>query len=634
MSTTLFITRTTEILIQDLNHQNENSHSNDTSRVTVSECDTSISITIENQNNFPNSKKNNFLKSKNNNLSQGGPLPTQNVNNIRDVNFTNLNHNHRHDQNNHNNTNAAFDVRIKEDKEENLTSKMGKSTCLSKSENENDNTEPFGSFEETTTNTTNTCRYDSYEVTCDCDQEDLGRPNETVQPSPSSPTIPKFKIQNTLGQELSQLNNQEKIIERKKFRQSIIENSSHSDANARRSSPIRSLPKRVSLNDRSPKLKPKNRSFCRTADSSLTNISHLSVHPKEKEIMDGDNGHSIEHVQNNINVDQHQYLNLHESSNSSIVSASTKPFYKNVLISNKSRVRARTRTNTRSEMENSDTKSEKFKNSFVHIRFMGKDGLNQSKRAVPPLANSHSSPNVIYAPMQKSSSVSWHPSVTNRKIAAISATQRALNNILSLQVDGSDDRNQELRRTSDMAPNTSSNTASNNLIETPVYSQNNQRTIRIFRDYPNQPLGISVAGGVGSSLGHNINPFIAYLSQNGAASKLVYQGEQLISIDGINCQNFSHSKLIEKMKSCEVRVDLVLEKASEQTLELSRYLEDMKTQAIENEGAYRSKYKTIGLGVLNFHIALAYIPSYPQNEQFYHPLPSTSTNPPKASASV
>lgn len=130
--------------------------------------------------------------------------------------------------------------------------------------------------------------------------------------------------------------------------------------------------------------------------------------------------------------------------------------------------------------------------------------------------------------------------------------------------------------------NSTHHTQNNTNYSPAIYNVDNTRQVNIYRSSKAQPLGLSVAGGVGSPLGNNIEPFIALVNSKGAAYEKVYKGEMLIAIDGTNCRGLTHDQVINLLKQCGTQIKLELGKPSDRTDHLSSYLENQKKQRSEN----------------------------------------------------
>nr|CAB3263926.1 multiple PDZ domain protein [Phallusia mammillata] len=89
---------------------------------------------------------------------------------------------------------------------------------------------------------------------------------------------------------------------------------------------------------------------------------------------------------------------------------------------------------------------------------------------------------------------------------------------------------------------------------------------------PTQPLGISIAGGVGSPLG-DVPIFVAMVQDNGAAAKKLNVGDKILSINGQSTDHKSHDEVVVMLKGSEDAIVLMQVQAGGEPIKrLSDYL--------------------------------------------------------------
>ena len=136
------------------------------------------------------------------------------------------------------------------------------------------------------------------------------------------------------------------------------------------------------------------------------------------------------------------------------------------------------------------------------------------------------------------------------------------------------------------------------------FNNSTTRRVEITRESKQRPLGLSIAGGVGSPLGKDIPPFVAVVSATGAASGQVKKGEIIVSIDGTQCESLTHEQVVSLLKSTGLVVRLEVGVSTEETQHLSNYLEKQKKLQMEqnvqnNKNQLPSRFESTAGGTRN-----------------------------------
>ena len=101
----------------------------------------------------------------------------------------------------------------------------------------------------------------------------------------------------------------------------------------------------------------------------------------------------------------------------------------------------------------------------------------------------------------------------------------------------------------------------------------NLRRVEIKRSSNKQPIGLSIAGGVGSPLGTKIKPFIAFVTPDSASEGVLSKGDTIHSIDGIDCTEKTHDQVVQLLKNAGLHTTFDFTPATAQSLHLCTYLE-------------------------------------------------------------
>lgn len=77
----------------------------------------------------------------------------------------------------------------------------------------------------------------------------------------------------------------------------------------------------------------------------------------------------------------------------------------------------------------------------------------------------------------------------------------------------------------------------------------------IRRRHPTEPLGISIAGGIGSALG-DVPIFIADVDEKGPAYRVLKVSERIVSINGQSAHRITHNQCAQMLRTPNLDVQL------------------------------------------------------------------------------